>query len=193
MGDRPARTEERVRYVVEVKRNQEAVAAARRLLGWRLYATNAPAGELSLAEAVWAVRAAPRIDRDFRRLKGRPLGIRPLYVQREDRAWGMVRLLSLALRVLALVEHVVRESLQAAGEALRGLYAGNPKRATARPITERLLRALRGITLTVVYLPDRTIRHVTPLSQLQRRILHLLGLPASIYENLALSADPIPP
>jgi len=182
-----------VRYVVEVKRNQEAVAAARRLLGWRLYATNAPAGELSLAEAVWAVRAAPRIDRDFRRLKGRPLGIRPLYVQREDRAWGMVRLLSLALRVLALVEHVVRESLQAAGEALRGLYAGNPKRATARPITERLLRALRGITLTVVYLPDRTIRHVTPLSQLQRRILHLLGLPASIYENLALSADPIPP
>lgn len=191
--DRPARTEERVRYVVQVKRAQRAIAAARRLLGWRLYATNAPAGELSLAEAVWAVRAAPRIDRDFRRLKGRPLGIRPLYVQREDHARGMVRLLSLALRVLVLVEHVVRERLQAAGEALRGLYAGNPKRATARPTTERLLRAFRGITLTVVHLPDQTIRHVTPLSQLQRRILELLGLPASIYENLAVSADPIPP
>lgn len=191
--DRPARTEERVRYVVQVKRAQRAIAAARRLLGWRLYATNAPAGELSLAEAVWAVRAAPRIDRDFRRLKGRPLGIRPLYVQREDHARGMVRLLSLALRVLVLVEHVVRERLQAAGEALRGLYAGNPKRATARPTTERLLRAFRGITLTVVHLPDQTIRHVTPLSRLQRRILELLGLPASIYENLAVSADPIPP
>jgi hypothetical protein len=45
----------------------------------------------------------------------------------------MVRLLSLALRVLTLVEHVVREALEAAGESLQGLYAGNPKRETARP------------------------------------------------------------
>jgi transposase len=33
--DRPARTEERVRYVVQVRRNEEAIAAARRLLGRR--------------------------------------------------------------------------------------------------------------------------------------------------------------
>ena len=191
--DRPARMEERVRYVVQVKRSREAIATVRRLLGWRLYAINAPAEELSLAEAVWAYRGAPRIDRDFRRLKGRPLGIRPLYVQREDHALGMVRLLSLALRVLTLVEHVVREALQAVGETLRGLYAGNPKRQTARPTTERLLRAFRGITLTIVHLPDQTIRHVTPLSQLQRRILDLLGLPTSIYENIVVLVDPIPP
>jgi transposase len=191
--DRATRTEEQVRYVVQVQRNQEAIAAARRPLGWRLYATNAPAEELPLAEAVWGYRSAPRIDRDFRRLKGHPLGIRPLYVQREDHARGMVRLLSLALRVLTLVEHMVRESLQAAREALRGLYAGNPKRQTPRPTTERLLKAFRGITLTVVQLPDQTIRHVTPLSDLQRRILALLGLPASIYENLALYASTIPP
>lgn len=191
--DRPARTEERERYVVQVGRNQEAIAATRRLLGWRLYASNAPAEELLLTKAVWAYRGAPRIERDFQRFKGRPLGIRPLYVQREDHAKGMVRLLSLALRVLTLVEHVVREGLQAAGETLRGLYAGNPKRETARPTTERLLKAFRGITLTVVHLPDQTIRHVTPLSQLQRRILALLGPSASIYENLALLSDPIPP
>ena len=122
------------------------------------------------------------------------MGIRPLYVQREDHARGMVRLLSLALRVLTLVEYVVRERLQATGEALRGLYAGNPKRQTARPTTERLLKAFRGITLTVVRLPDQTIRHVTPLSSLQRRILVLLGLPVSIYGALlALLVDPIPP
>lgn len=191
--ERPTRTEERVRYVVQVERNREAIAAARRPLGWRLYVTDAPAEELSLTEAVWAYRGAPRMDRDFRRLKGRPLGIRPLYVQREDHARGMVRLLSLALRVLTLVEHVVREGLRAAGETLRGLYAGNPKRETARPTTERLLKAFRGITLTVVQLPDQTIRHVTPLSDLQRRILALLGLPASLYEDLALYASTIPP
>ena len=191
--DRPARTEERMRYVIQVCRHQEAITAARRLMGWRLYAANAPVEELSLAEAVRAYRGAPRIERDFRRFKGRPLGIRPLYVQREDHARGMVRLLSLALRVLTLAEHVVREGLQAAGETLRGLYAGNPKRETARPTTERLLKAFRGITLTVVQLPHQTIRHVTPLLELQQRILALLGLSASIYENLTPNANTIPP
>ena len=39
-GHRPARTEERVRYVVHVRRNEEAITDARRRLGWRLYATN---------------------------------------------------------------------------------------------------------------------------------------------------------
>jgi transposase len=192
-GDRSARTEEQVRYVIQVQRNSEAIAATRRLLGWRLYATNTPVEELPLTKGVWAYRGAPRIERDFQRFKGRPLGIRPLYVQREDHAKGMVRLLSLGLRVLTLVEHVVREALQAAGETLSGLYAGNPKRRTARPTTERLLKAFRGITLTVVHLPDRTIHHVTPLSELQRRILALMGLSASIYENLVLSVEPIPP
>ncbi|MBC7250433.1 MAG: transposase [Anaerolineae bacterium] len=192
-GHRPARTEERVRYVVHGRRNEEAISDARRRMGWRLYVSDAPAEEFSLTQAVWAYRGAPRMERNFSRLKGRPLGIRPLYVQREDHAKGIVRLLSLALRVLTLVEHVVREALQVAGETLKGLYAGNPKRETTRPTTERLLKAFRGITLSIVLLPDRMIRHVTPLSALQRRILELLGLPVSMYEDLALSIGPIPP
>jgi hypothetical protein len=76
---------------------------------------------------------------------------------------------------------------------LGGLYAANPKRQTAHPTTERLLRAFREITLTVVYLQGQTIRHVTPLSHLQQRILALLGLPASIYEDLTLPVSLIPP
>jgi transposase len=184
--DHPARTEERVRYVVHVQRNREAVSTARRGLGWRLYTTTAPKEDLPLSKAIQAYRGAPWIERDFRRLKGRPLGIQPLYVQREDHVRGMVHLLSLALRVLTLVEYEVREGLQSIGEVLSGLFAGNPKRQTARPTTERLLKAFHGVTLTVVHLPDQTIRHITPLSELQRRILVLLNLPTSIYENLAL-------
>ena len=191
--DRPARTEEQIRYVVQVTRDHTAIHTARRLMGWRLYVINAPIETISLGEAVWAYRGAPRIERDFRRLKGHPLGIRPLYVRRQDHAKGMVRLLSLALRVLTVVEHVVRRQLQVAGQTLSGLYAGNPKRQTARPTTERLLKAFRGITLTVVQLPEQVIRHVTPLSELQRRILLLLGLPSSVYENLTSPVQPIPP
>jgi transposase len=191
--DRPARTEERIRYVIQVARHRVAIAAARRQLGWRLYVTNAPSETLSLAEAVWAYRGAAHIERDFRRLKGRPLGIRPLYIRREKHAKGMVRLLSLALRVLTVVEHVVRQQLHKAGETLSGLYAGNPTRRTAHPTTERLLKAFRGVTLTIVHLPDQTIRHVTPLSDLQQRILALLDLPASFYDDLTSPFDRIPP
>jgi len=189
----PARTEDRVRYVIQVQRDQAAIAATRRLLGWRLYVTNAPPERLSLTSAVEAYHGAARIERNFHRLKGHPLGLRPLYVQREDHAQGLVRLLSLALRVLTVAEHVVRQGLKAAGEVLAGLYPGNPTRHTARPTTERLLKVFRGLTLTVVQLPDQKICHVTPLSDLQRRILVLLGLPASVYENLGSLARPIPP
>ena len=191
--DRPNRTEEAIRYVVDVRRNQQAIDKAHRLFGWRLYATNAPSEKLSLNEAVRVFRKAPNIERNFSRLKGHPLGIRPLYVQRDDHAKGMIRLLCLALRLLTLVEYIVRENLKSSGKTLSGLYPGNPKRKTDQPTTERLLKAFRGTTLTVVKLPSQTFRHVTPLSELQKCILTLLGLPISIYENLALPVNPIPP
>ena len=71
--------------------------------------------------------------------------------------------------------------------ALSGLYAGNPKRHTARPTAERLLKAFDGIHLNIVYLPNQTIYYVTPLSALQRRILVLLSLSPSICEDLESS------
>lgn len=182
--DRPARTENSIRYVVHVQRNQQAISEVRRAVGWRLYAVSAPVEKLPLSRAVNVFRGGPRIERNFARLKGRPLGISPLYVQREDHVCGMVRLLSLALRVLTLVEHVVRKELKSAGETLNGLYAGNPKRQTAQPTTERLLKAFRYIDLSIVHLSDQTIYHVTSLSELQKRILVLLGLDPAIYEGL---------
>jgi hypothetical protein len=66
-----------------------------------------------------------------------------------------------------------------------GLHKENPKKATATPTTERLLRAFSNITLTIVQLPDRVLRHVTPLTPLQVRILELLGLSPDIYRALA--------
>jgi len=187
--NRPARTEKSIRYVVQVKRNHQAIYEARRTMGWRLYATNAPVQKLPLSKAVRVFRKAPLIERNFARLKGHPLGIHPLYVRRQDHTQGLVRLLSLALRVLTLVEHVARKNLKSAGEKLSGLYAGNPNRQTATPTTERLLEAFGSIHLNIVQLPGHTIRHVTPLSILQKHVLSLLGLSPVIYESLGLPFD----
>ena len=191
--DRPARVEENVRYQLHVSRNETAIEEQYRTMGWRLYALNAPIERLSFSQAILAYRGAPNIERDFSRLKGRPLGLRPVYVQREDHLKGLVRLLSLGLSILTLTEFVARRALATTDDELAGLYPGNPKQTTSRPTTERLLAAFKEITLSVVLLPDQTLVHITPLSPLQNRILELLDIPSSIYTSLAADIRPNPP
>jgi len=161
-----------------------ALDAAIQRLGWRVYATNQPAEQLAPTQVVLAYREEYLVERSLGRLKGQPLSLSRLYVERDDHATGLIRLLAIALRVLTLLEFVVRRRLAQEGELLRGLYAGNPKRATARPTSERLLEAFRGITLTIIVEPDQTRRHLTALSPLQQRILALLGFMPTIYTKL---------
>jgi hypothetical protein len=112
-------------------------------------------------------------------------------VPRDDQATGLVRLLSIALRVLTLLECIGRRHLAAEGATLPGLYAGNPKRKTARPTAERLLEAFEDITLTIIEGPQQTDRPLTPLSPLQQRILEMLGFSSDLYTQLAtVSSEP---
>jgi len=78
------------------------------------------------------VRGQYRIEDDWSRLKGRPLGLTPLYLQDEVRIQGLVHLLSLALRALTLVEWVCAMS-PGGRSKMEGIYAGQPGRKTARP------------------------------------------------------------
>ena len=187
-GNRAATTRQERTVSVSVQRNEAAIAQTVRLLGWRVYATNAVQEKLSLEQAVLAYRAEYLVERNFGRLKGKPLSLTPMYLQDDQRATGLTRLLSIGLRVLTLIEHVARKKLQQTGEKLSGLYAGNPKRATERPTTEALLRAFEGIFLSFVRVDGRSYRHITPLSELQRKILDLLDIPASIYSSLAVNS-----
>ncbi len=96
-----------------------------------------------------------------------------MYVQRDDHATGLIRLVSIALRVLTLLECVVRRRLGAEGATLSGLSAGNPKRETTRPTAERLLEGFQEVTLTVIKGAGRVYRSLTALSPRQERILEL--------------------
>jgi transposase len=169
---------------VTVSLDQEAVAAAVRQLGWRVDVTTQPSEELSLQEAVLAYRHESRVERAMGRLNGRPLSLTPMYLERDDHATGLIRLWSIGLRVLTRLECVIRRRLAAARTGLAGLYAGNPKRATARPTTERLLERLQGLTLTIIREGRRRRSHLTPLSPVQRRLLALLNFPVDIYTRL---------
>jgi transposase len=184
--NRPQREIVTVRYQISaVQRQEEAIAVHGETLGWRAYVTNAPSAQLTLEQAVLAYRDEWLIERGFHRLKGAPLSLDPLFVKRDDQVTGLINLLSVAVRMLTLIEFVVRRQLKQNQEQLTGLIANNPKKGIDNPTTERLLKAFDKITLTTVHLPDRVIRHVTPLTALQIRILELLGLSPTVYTKLA--------
>jgi transposase len=190
--ERPAYVKQDHQATVEVRVDEEALESAVRRLGWRIYSTNQPVEQLSLEQAVLAYRSEYLVERSLGRLKGRPLSLTPMYVQRDDHATGLIRLLSIALRVLTLVEFVVRRQLAAEAATLAGLYAGNAKRETARPTAERLLEAFQEVTLTVVEGVHQVYRHLTALSPLQERILELLGFSSRVYTRLCtVSHEPL--
>ena len=117
--DRPRKTEWTIRYqITGVQRNEPTIQERVARMGWRALVTNVPAERLSLSDSVAAYRGGWCLERDFHLVKDRPLGISPLYVRRDDQVVGLVRLVTLALRVLTLFEILVRHGQEQQGEKL---------------------------------------------------------------------------
>ncbi len=174
-----------MRFQLTVTRNQPAIAAAEFRAGWRIYASNAPAGQLALTQAVLAYRDQYIAENIFRRLQDKMLSITPVYVRRDDHAKGLFHLLTLAARMLALGDYTAQQTLVQDHAELAGIYPGNPKRSTATPTTERLLAAFDNINLLWVPVAGQTHCQVTPLTAVQQRILELWGLPTTLYTHLS--------
>ena len=173
-GGKPDRVERDAQISLLLEVNAPAVERAKTLLGWRVFVTNASLEQLSLSGAVLLYREEYRIEHGFSRLKGHPLSLAPVYVQ-EERVKGLIRLLALGLRILTLLEFVVRRRLAEAPQPLLGLYAGNPKRATLTPTAERLLEAFKDITLLILPQLGPPGRHMTPLTPLAEAHFRVIG------------------
>jgi transposase len=176
-----------VRYqITAVERNEEAIKDAKKRLGWRVQVTNLSSGRADWSTCVLLYNQGWCVERDFHLTKDLPLGIQPLFVQREDQITGLVRLVTIALRILTLIEIIVRGALREKDEEIVGLYEGQPKRRTANPTATRMLKAIARLEVTWfrVEMEGRVMWHVGELPPLLCRILELLGLPTSLYTNL---------
>ena len=155
--------------------DEEAVAAAVRQLGWQVYITNMPQERLPLA-----VLPAPHTAASgFQRLSGRPLSLTPGAMQRDDHVIGLVRLLTIAQRALALLEVAVRQRLTDDAE----VPASHERRLAPQHAGERLLDAFRDIVL--VRGGSGAEAQITQLTPLQHRVLYLLALPPEVYRQSA--------
>lgn len=183
--NRPRQMIEHVRYqITQVQRHAVAIAKHVATLGWRAYGTNAPQTRLSFENAVLEYRNEFRIERVFGRFKGEQLAIAPLFVKRDDQVVGLTRLLSLAVRVLILMEFVVRRALAEQQRVLAGLYLDSSRKTTAKPTAERLLRVFSHIKLVTLSLPDKVVYQVTNFSPVHQEIIDVLGLPPDLYTSL---------
>lgn len=186
--DAKATVEVETRYrITKVKRVADKIVEKEQRLGWRALVTNAPQEKLTLQGSVLTYREGGGEERIFHELKDRPLGIRPLFVKKDRQILGLTRLLLVALRVLTMVEIVVRGQLEQKGEKLSGLYEGQASRQEGRPTATRLLKAIsrRRITLTCVSVTGEVQWLLGALPPLLLRVLELLNLPLSLYTDLA--------
>ncbi|SJM89359.1 conserved hypothetical protein [Crenothrix polyspora] len=137
---------------------------------------------------VLAYRDQYIVERGFNRFRGKVLDLTPIYLSSTTCIKGLVRLLTIGLRVLCLVEFEVRRTLQEQNAKLAGIYVGNPKRATTKPTTEMMLKAFRGVSLSMVTIDGVEHGFMTPLNAVQQNILRLVGFPTEIYQAVQLQS-----
>jgi hypothetical protein len=134
-----------------------------------------------------AYRHEYRVERIFNRLKSR-VHIAPLFVKLNDQIAGLTYLLTLGVRVLTVMEFVLRRSLQTDQTKLLGLHPENKQKMTDKPTAERILKAFADVSLTIIKnaVGEEILRRLTSLSGLQEDILQRLGLDASLYGQLEI-------
>src|SRR5437867_8192365 len=185
---REKRVIQKTRYhIAHIARQADTIAALRQRFGWKAFVTNAAPKRLSLQEAVLCYRNEYRVERIFNRLKSR-VHIAPLFVELNEQIEGLTYLLTLGVRVLTVMEFVLRRSLAQDQARLPNMHPENKQKSTDRPTAERILQAFAGVSLTIIEQAtgEEILRRITSLSGVQEAILQRLGLGTHLYRQLEI-------
>jgi len=167
----------RRRYDIEWTMDEQAIAYDKRSDGMYPLLTNDRS--LTPAQVLTAHKGQPRIEKRFEQLKS-VHEIAPVFLKNEARIEALFTLYFLALLVQALIERELRQGMKAAGIEQLPIYP--EARACRRPTTEHILR-LFSLAARVTVLAGADVMRVFPpqLTDLQRQVLGLLGVPPSAY------------
>jgi transposase len=184
-ADKPARTKVESTFSIEISKNEGLINEHKSLLGWQIYATNAPEKLLSFEKCVLKYRHQSNIEGDFDKLRNKVAHLVPIYLQKDERIKGLVNILLLALKVCAVLEYKMAEALHQNDEELHQIYEGNPKRGSKRPSSKRICKAFDGISIALIFV-NYTLQFaiMTDLEPVQTKILKLLNIEKDIYTFL---------
>ena len=184
-GNRPAKIVTETTFSLTFARNTTAIDAHIATLGWRMYATNAPANRLSTAAALQAYKDEYQVEKRFNDLHHKIAPLMPIFLHKDNRIIALTRLLCIAIKVLAIVEFKARKVLADENQTINNIYPGNPARKTAQPTAQMLLRALRNIALVIIYKDNQIIHcQVAELSPTQQRICAIIGVNMQTYADI---------
>jgi transposase len=140
---------------------------------------------LSPRQVLEAHKRQPAIEKRFEQTKTVD-EIAPVLLKNEGRVDALFLLYFLALLVQALLERELRRAMQGAG--IRELPLYPEERQCRRPTAEQVLRLFSLAERQLLLKDDRLVQVFEPeLTELQRQVLGLLGVPAVAYraENRA--------
>jgi transposase len=160
------------RFALTWEIDGQALDRRKLLEGAYVLKTNRPKQSSPLAQTLAKYKEQNQVERRIHHLKG-PLAVAPMFLKNPERIAGLLCILVWALTVLALMERQVRRSLK--GEPLYGLYPEN--RPSPAPTGPALLGCFRTLCIVIVIDHGRTARRLAQPTDIQRTLLHLLGIP----------------
>jgi transposase len=167
----------RRRYDIEWVTDEAAIAYDKKSDGMYPLLTNDRS--LTPAQVLTAHKGQPRIEKRFEQLKS-VHEIAPVFLKNEGRIEALFTLYFLALLVQALIERDLRQAMRAAKIEQLPLYP--EARACRRPTTEHILRLFSYAERVSMLAQGEVVRVFPPqLTELQRQVLNLLGVPFSAY------------
>ena len=169
----------RKRYDIEWTMDQDSIAYDQKSDGMYPLLTNDR--NLSSAQVLTAHKGQPRIEKRFEQLKS-VHEIAPVFLKNEARIEALFTLYFLALLVQSLIERELRLGMKEANIEQLPLYP--EARACRRPTTEHILRLFSLAERVSVLANGEVVRVFPPeLTELQRQVLQLLGVPATAYRD----------
>jgi len=173
----PVQVERRTTYTLDVRRDGQALARERRTDGVFPLVTNLATA--SKREVLSIYKFQPYVEKRFSLLKT-DLEIAPVYLKKPRRAAGLLHAYFIALVVASLIEREVRNGMRRRN--LKTLALLPEHRPTPTPTCPRILEAFRDVRWYEVELKGEVTAFPIELSQLQRTLLELLGVPLEAYQ-----------
>ena len=184
-GKKTKRITKKFFYKLKYKTKAEEIEKHKNTLGWRVYVTNAKKNKLNTKQAIECYRAEYKIEHVFNKLLNKVTALVPIFVKKDNRVKGLVRLLLLAIKFDSIIQDQVRKKLSEKEQEIKDIYPGNPGRKTNKPTTQLILSAFKEISLVIFTNPQgQLIGKLTAFSEIQLTLIQLLGFEKNIYSDL---------
>lgn len=160
------------KFQLTYKVDAAALRRLKELEGVFVLKTNLAKRTHSLASVMELYRRQTCVERRFRDIKGR-LAVAPMFLKKPERMAGLLFILVWALMVMALMERAVRRSLK--GKPMYGLYPEN--RPSPAPTGKTMFECFETLCVVIIKHHGEVIRRLADLTETQRTIVRLLGIP----------------